>query len=102
MKKTSLALSLILSACLMCPAFADFKEHFDLGQSYLAQYQYSGAINEFKSALRINYMDKSARIGLVNAYLARGTEYANKDRAWEKAADDTKMYEIQHPQLTKS
>ena len=88
MKKTSLALSLILSACLMCPAFADFKEHFDLGQSYLAQYQYSGAINEFKSALRINYMDKSARIGLVNAYLARGTEYANKDRAWEKAADD--------------
>ena len=88
MKKLSLALSLILSACMICPAFADFKEHFDLGQSYLAQYQYSGAINEFKSALRINYMDKSARIGLVNAYLARGTDYANKQRAWEKAADD--------------
>lgn len=69
-------------------AFADFKEHFDLGQSYLSQYQYSGAITEFKSALRINYLDNSARIGLVNSYLARGTEYANKDRNWAKAADD--------------
>ena len=88
MKKSLLVLSFILSASILCPAFADFKEHFDLGQSYLSQYQYSGAINEFKSALRINYMDKSARIGLVNAYLARGTEYANKQKAWEKAADD--------------
>lgn len=88
MKKSLLAFSIILSVCLINPSFADFKEHFDLGQSYLSQYQYSGAINEFKSALRINYMDKSARIGLVNAYLARGTEYANKDRAWAKAADD--------------
>lgn len=69
-------------------AFADFKEHFDLGQTYLSQYQYSGAISEFKSALRINYLDNSARIGLVNSYLARGTEYANKDRNWQKAADD--------------
>lgn len=88
MKKTSLFLSFILSMCFICPSFADFKEHFDLGQSYLSQYQYSGAINEFKSALRINYMDKSARIGLVNAYLARGTDYANKKQDWEKAADD--------------
>lgn len=87
--KKSLLLSIILSICLIGnSALADFKEHFDLGQSYLSQYQYSGAINEFKSALRINYMDKSARIGLVNAYLARGTDYANKQRAWEKAADD--------------
>ena len=89
MKKLSLLLSIILSVYLTGnTAFADFKEHFDLGQSYLSQYQYSGAINEFKSALRINYLDKSARIGLVNAYLARGTDYANKQRDWEKAADD--------------
>lgn len=89
MKKTSLILSAVLSVFLLGgSAFGDFKEHFDLGQSYLSQYQYSGAISEFKSALRINYLDKSARIGLVNAYLARGTEYANKDRAWAKAADD--------------
>ena len=80
-------LALIISL-LSGTAFADFKEHFDLGQSYLSQYQYSGAITEFKSALRINYLDNSARIGLVNSYLARGTEYANKDRNWGKAADD--------------
>lgn len=67
---------------------ADFKEHFDLGQSYAAQYQYPAAITEFKSALKINYLDNSARIGLINAYLALGTEHANKDKNWEKAADD--------------
>ena len=44
------------------PVFADFKEHFDLGTQYLSNYQYSGAITEFKSALRINYKDNSARI----------------------------------------
>ena len=68
-------------------AFADFREHFDLGQNYLSQYQYSGAITEFKSALRINYMDTSARIGLINSYLARGAEFAN-GKNWEKAAND--------------
>ena len=81
--KISLALFLLNSG-----ALADFREHFDMGQSYLSQYQYSGAITEFKSALRINYMDTSARIGLVNSFLARGTEYANKDKAYGKAADD--------------
>lgn len=70
------------------PVFADFKEHFDLGQQYLANYQYSGAITEFKSALRINYLDNSARIGLINSYLARGTYYANTDKDYAKAADD--------------
>ena len=47
------------------PAFAGFKEHFDLAQEYLANYQYSSAITEFKNALKINYLDNSARIGLV-------------------------------------
>lgn len=70
------------------PAFAGFKEHFDLGQQYLTNYQYSGAITEFKSALRINYLDNSARIGLINSYLARGTYYANTDKDYKKAADD--------------
>lgn len=70
------------------PAFAGFKEHFDLGQQYLSNYQYSGAITEFKSALRINYLDNSARIGLINSYLARGTYYANTDKDYKKAADD--------------
>lgn len=90
MKKPLITLAKIsLIICLLNgAAFADFREHFDLGQNYLANFQYSGAITEFKNALRINYLDTSARIGLVNSYLARGTEYANKDKAWAKAADD--------------
>lgn len=90
MKKSLVTIAkLSLIVCLLnAPALADFREHYDLGQNYLSQYQYSGAITEFKSALRINYLDTSARIGLVNSYLARGTEYANKDKSWAKAADD--------------
>lgn len=77
-----------ITASIALPACADFKEHFDLGQQYLSNYQYSGAITEFKSALRINYLDNSARIGLINSYLARGTYYANTDKDYAKAADD--------------
>ena len=92
--------SFLLSCMLLNPVMADFREHFDLGQGYLAQYQYSGAISEFKAALRINYMDTSARIGLINAYLARSAEYANKDKAWGKAADDCRsalFYLVYYP-----
>ena len=70
------------------PAFADFKEHFDLGTEYLSNYQYSGAITEFKNALRINYKDNSARIQIINAYLSRGQHYANTEKNWSSAADD--------------
>ena len=77
-----------LVAFSVTPCFAGFKEHFDLGQQYLTNYQYSGAITEFKSALRINYLDNSARIGLINAYLARATYYANQDKNYDKAAND--------------
>lgn len=86
MKKTAAILALLV--VLSQPSFASFKEHFDLGQQYLTNFQYSGAITEFKSALRINYLDNSARIALVNAYLARGAYYANTEKNWEKAADD--------------
>lgn len=90
MKKslTALANISIIMCLLSGSAQADFKEHYDLGQSYAAQYQYPSAIEEFKSALRINYMDNSARIGLINSYLALGTDRANKDKNWSKAADD--------------
>ena len=77
-----------LCMCSVCPCFAGFKEHFDLGQQYLSNYQYSGAITEFKSALRINYLDNSARLGLINSYLSRATYYANTDHDYKKAADD--------------
>lgn len=87
-KFLKLACVLTLGLASMSPCFAGFKEHFDLGQQYLSNYQYSGAITEFKSALKINYLDNSARIGLVNSYLARGTYYANNDKDYKKAADD--------------
>lgn len=82
-------LSIIFCVFLTClTANADFADHYNAAQQYLAQYQYSSAISEFKKALRINYLDDSARIGLVNSYLARGTYFANKDRNWEGAAND--------------
>lgn len=82
-------LSIIVCLFLTCTAAkADFAEYYNAGQQYLSQFQYSSAISEFKKALRINYMDNSARIGLVNSYLARGTYFANKDKDWESAAND--------------
>jgi len=81
----SILLCLLIS---ISAAKADFAEHYDMAQQYLAQYQYSSAIVEFRKALRINYLDDSARVGLVNSYLARGTYFANKDKNWESAAND--------------
>lgn len=86
MKKLVCLISCLLIAC--SAAKADFAEHYDAAQQYLSQYQYSSAIIEFKKALRINYMDNSARVGLINSYLARGTYLANKDQNWEDAAND--------------
>ena len=93
-------LSVICVIGLSLPAFAGFKEHFDLGQQYLSNYQYSGAVTEFKNALKINYMDNSARIGLINSYLARGKYYADTEKSYEKAADDYRsalFYLIYYP-----
>ena len=87
MNKLKLAILLsILTVTL--PVYAGFKEHYDLAQQYLSNYQYSSAITEFKNALKINYLDNSARIGLVNSYLARGTYFANTEKDYNKAADD--------------
>ncbi len=93
-------------AALMCiislslPVFAGFQEHYELGQKYLTNFQYSGAITEFKSALRINYLDNSARINLINAYCSRGLYYATKENDYSKAADDYRaalFYLIYYP-----
>ena len=65
-----------------------FAEHYNAGQNYLMSSQYSSSIVEFRKALRINYLDNSARIGLINAYLARATFYANQDKNYDKAAND--------------
>lgn len=83
---------LALSSCVMpmaisAPAGA-FAQHYDAAQDFLTQGQYSSAIVEFRKALRINYMDNSARVGLINSYFARATYYANQEKNYEKSAND--------------
>ena len=86
MKKTFILFSTAL--LLANPVYAGFTEHYEAGQVYLTQYQYSSAIGEFKKALRINYLNNAAREALVNAYLARGTFYKDTDRNYASAAND--------------
>src|SRR5574344_2550981 len=86
MKKFFCAIFCFVFTCSI--AKADFADSFNAGQHYLSDYQYSSAILEFKKALRINYLDNSARIGLVNSYLARGTYFANSDKNWTGASND--------------
>ena len=76
---------------LFCANFAlanDFQTFYNNGQNLYNTSQYTGAIVEFKKALRINFKDNSARIGLVNSYLARGTYYANSQNDYDRAAND--------------
>ena len=65
-----------------------FTQHYDAAQTFYEQGQYSSAIVEFRKALRVNFMDNSARIGLINSYLSRATYYANQEKNYEKAAND--------------
>lgn len=71
-----------------CFSASAFQEHYDAAQNYLTQSQYSSAIVEFRKALRINYLDNSARIGLINSYLARASHYANIEKSYDRAAND--------------
>ena len=95
MKNLSTGKFCFLSVCLIismnvvfaAPA-STFAEHYNAAQEYLMQNQYSSAIVEFRKALRINYLDNSARIGLINSYLARATYYANQEKNYDKAAND--------------
>lgn len=66
----------------------NFAQHYNAAQSFLDKGQYSSAIDEFRKALRINYMDNSVRIGLINSYLSRAAYYANQEKNFEKAAND--------------
>ena len=88
MGMNKILLAIIICLGIATPALADFREHYEEGQESLLQNQYSTAVIEFKKALRINYMDNSARIGLINSYLARGAYYATTAQDWESAAND--------------
>lgn len=82
------ALSVGMSSATIAAPTEGFAQHYDLAQNYLTQGQYSSAIVEFRKALSINYMDNSARIGLINSYLARATYYANQEKNYDKSAND--------------
>lgn len=82
------ALSAMISTTVFAASSEVFAQHYDSAQKFLTQGQYSSAIVEFRKALRINYMDNSARIGLINAYLARATYYANQEKNYDKSAND--------------
>ena len=82
-------LSILLGTnCLLAANSGVFQEHYNAAQNYLMNNQYSSAIIEFNKSLKINYLDNSARIGIINAYLARATYFANQEKNYEKAAND--------------
>mgnify|MGYP003312580416 CR=1 FL=1 len=59
------ALSLSMEQCVLSASSAAFVQHYDAAQDFLTQGQYSSAIVSYRKALRINYLDNSARIGLI-------------------------------------
>jgi tetratricopeptide (TPR) repeat protein len=83
-----LSISVVLQQSVGAASPNAFIQHYDAAQDFLTQGQYSSAIVEFRKSLRINYMDNSARIGLINSYLARATYYANQEKNYEKSAND--------------
>jgi len=83
-----IAFSTVIATSQIEAAPSGFAQHYDAAQELLTQGQYSSAIVEFRKALRINYMDNSARIGLINSYLARATYYANQEKNYDKSAND--------------
>ena len=92
MNKKQILIACIISACvganINMPTYAGFQEHYTLAQQHFFNARYSSAIDEFKKSLMINFMDNSARIGIINSYIARGTFFANTERNYRAAADD--------------
>ncbi len=83
-----LAFSAVIAQESVFAASGAFAEHYNSAQNFLMQNQYSSAIVEFRKAMRINYLDNSARIGIINSYLARAAYYANTEKDYDRAAND--------------
>lgn len=62
--------------------------YYTSGVQYLKSHQYTNAITELKKALRENPNDTSARIQLINAYLARAAYFNNQAKQFNKSAND--------------
>lgn len=67
---------------------SNLSAYYTNGVAFLKTHQYTNAITEFRKALRENPQEKSSRIQLVNAYLARAQYYNNKAADYNKAAND--------------
>ena len=80
----------IIGFNLIISVYAGYQEHYTLAQQHFFNARYSSAIDEFRKALLVNPYDNSARIGLINSYVARGSYKANYDHNYREAADDFK------------
>ena len=63
-----------------------FTKYYEDAQKFYNSGQYASAVTSYRQALRINYLDNSARIGLVNSYLALASYNANDEKNYEKAS----------------
>lgn len=59
-------------------------------EQLMQNHQYSSAIFEYKKILRNDTQDLQAKVGLINAYLARASYYANTTKELYKASYDIK------------
>ncbi len=60
------------------------------GQNFYKTSQYTSAIKAFRTALRENPNDTSARIGLINSFVSRAEYYNNTEKNPKKALTDLK------------
>lgn len=67
----------------------DYSVNNKAGQ-LMKNHQYSSAIFEYKKVLRNDSNDLQAKVGLINAYLARASYYANTTKELYKASYDIK------------
>lgn len=67
----------------------DYSANNKAGQ-LMKNHQYSSAIFEYKKVLRNDSQDLQAKVGLINAYLARASYYANTTKELYKASYDIK------------
>lgn len=79
-KKLPILLPLLIAAAILVAAAVmtrlgrdSASAHTNLGQKYLNDMNYSGAISEFLQSLSIDPTAQDARIGLAEAYVASGT-----------------------------
>ena len=96
-----LAFSAVIAQESVFAASGAFAEHYNAAQNFLMQNQYSSAIVEFRKAMKINYLDNSARIGIINSYLARAAYYANTEKDYDRAANDFRsaLFYLKMPHL---